>query len=112
MSIFGEAIDSSQVPAGSKIINGDKIVRFYEIAVQTWKPQTDVWALRYGPHLLGLAGSMSAWYGSVYFRKKLRLKNYGFATMYLSNLTLPFLIVSAMQIAVGSLKSIINFDYV
>lgn len=105
MSLFGQVRELSQVPAGSKVINADKLAGFYEIAVRTWKPQTDVWALKYGPYMLGLAGSMSAWYGSIYFRKKLRLRNYGFATMYLSNMVLPFLIVNAMQFAVGLIKS-------
>lgn len=104
MSIFGQVRDLADVPAGGKVISGDQLGRFYEIAVQTWTPKTDVWALRYGPYVLGAAGSMSAWYGSVYFRKKLRLRNFGFATMYLSNLGLPFLIVNAMQTSVGSIK--------
>lgn len=108
MSIFGQVKDLSHVPAGGRVINADKLAGFYDIAVQTWKPQSDVWALKYGSFILGLAGSMSAWYGSVYFRKKLRLRNYGFATMYLSNMALPFLIVNAMQSTVGSIQSIIN----
>lgn len=104
MSIFRQISDLNQVPTGSRVINAEKIAGFYEVAVRTWEPQTDVWALKYGPYMLGLAGSMSAWYGSVYFRKRLRLRNYGFATMYLSNTVLPFLIVNAMQTAVGSIK--------
>lgn len=103
MSIFGQVQDISQAPAGSKIISGDKLAGFYDIAVRTWKPQSEVWALKNGPYVLGLAGSMSAWYGSIYFRKTLRLRNYGFATMYLANMTLPFLIVSAVQTSVGSI---------
>lgn len=106
MSIFGQVRELSQVPAGGKIITEDQLAQFYEIAVQTWTPKTDVWALLYGPYMLGAAGSMSAWYGSVYFRKKLRLRNFGFATMYLSNLALPILIVSALQTSVGSMKFI------
>lgn len=110
MSIFGTVKDLSQAPAGSKIINADRLATFYEIAVRTWKPQSEVWALKYGSYVLGFAGSMSAWYGSVYFRRKLRLRNHGFVSMYLPNMGLPFLIINAMQSTVGSIKSIIKFS--
>lgn len=100
MSIFGQVRDPGQIPIGSKLINTDKLSEFYDIAVRTWEPQTDVLALKYGSYVLGLAGSASAWYGSVYFRKRLRLNNYGFVTMYLSNMSLPLLIVNAIHTTV------------
>lgn len=100
MAIFEKITDPNAKPENARIVSEDRIAGFYEVVVRTWKPQYEIWALAYGPQILGVAGALSGWYGNMYFRKKLRLKSYGFLTTYLPNTVLPFLAVHAFHSAV------------
>lgn len=89
-------------PAGAKLVTRDQVAGFYGVLVDTWEPQSEIWGLTIGPKILGVAAGFSGLYGNMYFRRKLRLKNYGFFSTYLPNMVLPFLIVQ-------SLHSIVKF---
>lgn len=99
MSVFIRTKVQDGRPSDSIEIRRDQVATFYEIVVDTWKPQKEIWALTYGPKILGVAGALSGWYGNLYFRKKLRLKNFGLFSTYLPNMALPFLLVSGFQTA-------------
>ncbi|XP_011703071.1 PREDICTED: uncharacterized protein LOC105459075 [Wasmannia auropunctata] len=50
--------------------------------IKNWKPQSDVWPLRYGRGILIGAATLSGLYINARFRAKLKLRNYGtFVTM-------------------------------
>lgn len=100
MAVFERSSSQSDRPSGAIAVRRDQVASFYEVVVDTWKPQSEIWALTWGPKMLGAAGAFSGWYGNVYFRKKLKLKNYGFFSTYLPNVALPFLIVSSIHSAV------------
>lgn len=89
-------------PKDAVVLRSDQVGAFYEVVVETWKPQHEIWALTYGPKILGVAGSLSGLYGSMYFRRKLRLttKGYGAITTYLPNLLLPFLLAQSAHMMV------------
>lgn len=89
--------DREALPAGAVEVRTSQVAGFYNVVVETWERPSEVWALRYGPAILGAAGAFNGWYGNAYFRKKLRLKNFGFFSTYLPNMLLPFLIVQALH---------------
>lgn len=99
-------------PLNAKEVRPDQVASFYHILVETWKPPTEVWALTFGSKILGLAAAGSGIYGNMYFRRKLRLKNYGLLSTYLPNIMLPFLIVNLTHATVNfqikTLKSLID----
>lgn len=105
MSIFIKKDINEERPADAILLRKDQISGFYELVVQSWQPQRDIWALSYGPKMLGVAGALSGMYGTQYFRRKLRLtqKNYGAISMYLPNLILPFLLTQSMHMLVNSI---------
>lgn len=100
MTLFYREESGNQKPSDAIEIRGDKVASFYEIVVRTWKPKSEIWALSYGPMVLGVAGSLSGIWGNMYFRKKLRLKNYGLISTYIPNSILPFLIANSIHTAV------------
>lgn len=100
MALVQRIKNRDEKPEGAIELRRDQVHNFYELVVQTWKPQSEIWALTYGPKILGLAGAVSGWYGNFYFRKKLKLKNYGFFSTYLPNTMLPFLIVNTLHTSV------------
>lgn len=97
MSVFVKQNVDEKRPENAIELRREQVVNFYEIVVETWKPQSEIWALTYGPKILGVAGALSGVYGSLYFRRKLRLKNYGLFSTYLPNTVLPFLIVQSFH---------------
>lgn len=97
MTIVQRITNQNEKPEDGKELRPDQVVNFYELVINTWKPQTEIWALAFGPKILGVAGGLSGWYGNIYFRKKLKLRNFGFFSTYLPNIALPFLIVSTFQ---------------
>lgn len=97
--------DREALPAGAVEVRTSQVAGFYKVVVETWERPSEVWALRYGPTILGAAGAFNGWYGNAYFRKKLRLKNFGFFSTYLPNMLLPFLIVQALNDSVISCHS-------
>lgn len=97
MSIFTRKEKGIQQPKDAIELRREQVTGFYEVVVETWKPQSEIWALTFGPKILGAAGALSAMYGSMYFRRKLRLKNYGVVSTYLPNAVLPFLIVTTFH---------------
>lgn len=97
MSVFETKGKDGKRPENAIELRSDQVANFYEIVVETWKPQSEIWALTFGPKILGVAGALSGVYGSLYFRRKLRLKNYGLFSTYLPNTVLPFLIVQSFH---------------
>lgn len=110
MSVFIRADRNTPPPKDAILLRSDQLCGFYERVVETWKPQHDIWALTYGPKILGVAGSLSGMYGSMYFRRKLKLntKGYGAVTTYLPNLILPFLLAQSAHL----LASIVDLSLI
>lgn len=90
-------IEKGERPADAIHVRQSQVSEFYRIVVETYEKPSEIWALAYGGKILGLAAALSGMYGNAYFRKKLRLKNYGFFSTYLPNMALPFLITSAFH---------------
>lgn len=103
MSVFIKKERDTPIPKDAIPLRSDQICGFYERVVETWEPQREIWALTYGPKILGIAGSLSGLYGSMYFRRKLRLtsKGYGAITTYIPNLILPFLLAQSAHMMVN-----------
>lgn len=101
MSVFGQVQKPSDKPSDAILVRPDQVSQFYHILVDTWENKSEIWALTHGPKILGVAGALSGMYGNMYFRKKLRLKNYGFFSTYLPNMALPFLITASFHEAVS-----------
>lgn len=97
MSIFTRITEEKNAPRDGKPVSANKIAGFYDVVVSTWKPKWEIWALAYGPQILGAAGALSGWYGNMYFRKKLKLRSFGFASTYLPNTVLPFLMAQTFH---------------
>lgn len=97
MSVFISSKNVSEKPVGAIEVRKDQVAAFYEVVVETWENKNEIWALSYGAPILGVAGALSGWYGNAYFRKRLKLRNFGFFSTYLPNTVLPFLIVSGIQ---------------
>lgn len=100
MALFVRS-DLQNRPSNTIEVRPDQVSSFYQILVETWKPTTDIWALTFGSKILGLAAAGSGIYGNMYFRRKLRLKNYGLFSTYLPNALLPFLIVNVAHTTVS-----------
>lgn len=102
MSIFIKSDRDIERPKDAIVLRSDQVGGFYGVVVETWKPQHEIWGLTYGPKILGIAGSLSGLYGSMYFRRKLRLtsKGYGAISMYIPNLILPFLLTQSVHMMV------------
>lgn len=100
MSVFDQVRGPGQRPPGSIEVRHNQVAEFYSIVVETWDKKSEIWALAYGGKILGVAGALSGMYGNMYFRRKLRLKNYGFFSTYLPNMALPFIVASNFHEAV------------
>lgn len=100
MSVFDQVRGPGQRPPGSIEVRHDQVREFYSIVVDTWDKKSEIWSLVYGGKILGVAGAISGMYGNMYFRRKLRLKNYGFFSTYLPNMALPFIAASTFHEAV------------
>lgn len=103
MSIILQKQGSEPKPQDAVELRKAQVVEFYQLVCETWQPQSEIWGLTYGPRALGVAGALSGIYGSMYFRRKLRLRNYGMVSTYLPNAVLPFLIVQTFHQMVISL---------
>lgn len=101
MAVFERVTVPGQRPADAIEVRHDQVGQFFRIVVDTWENKSEIWALAYGGKILGVAGALSGMYGNMYFRKKLRLKEFGFFTTYLPNMALPFLITSAFHESVS-----------
>lgn len=113
MSIFIKKERDTERPKDGILLRGEQVAGFYEVVVETWKPQSEIWALAHGPKILGVAGALSGLYGSIHFRRKLRLKHYGAATTYLPNLILPYLLAqSAHMLVTNHSNHSINFTII
>lgn len=108
MAVFDRVVRYGEKPPGAIEVRRDQVANFYRILVDTWDNKREIWALTYGTKILGVAGALSGMYGNIYFRRKLRLKEFGFFSTYLPNMALPFLITSAFHESV-SLKYKKNF---
>lgn len=97
MSFFIRKDEEGNVPKDAIPIKRDNVCGFYQVVVDTWKPKSEIWALTFGPSILGVAGALSGVYGSMYFRRKLRLRHYGIFSTYLPNAVLPFLLVQSFH---------------
>lgn len=113
MSVFIRKDRDTPTPQDAMVLRNDQVAGFYEVVVETWKPQHEIWALSYGPKVLGVAGALSGLYGSMYFRRKLRLntKGYGAVTTYLPNLVLPFLLAQSVHMLVKHIQSVFDSDF-
>lgn len=89
--------DHHSLPSGAIEVPPEKVVGFYQIVIETWERPADIWALKYGPMILGAAGAFNGWYGNLYFRKRLKLRSYGFVSTYIPNIILPFVIVQSLH---------------
>lgn len=103
MSVFLKKDADTQKPKDSILLRKDQVSAFYELVVEGWENKNEIWALTHGPKILGAAGALSGLYGSMYFRRKLRLKHYGAVSMYLPNLILPYLLTHSVHMLVSCL---------
>ncbi|GAB1861175.1 Transmembrane protein 126A [Camponotus japonicus] len=56
---------------------------------RNWKPQSDVWPLLYGRPILATAAACTGFYINLRFRKKLRLRDYGWLPTIVSLTAVP-----------------------
>lgn len=112
MSLFIKSDPNIERPKDAVVLRRDQVGAFYAVVVDTWKSPQEIWALTWGPKILGVAGALSGLYGSMYFRRKLRLttKGYGAISTYIPNLLLPFLLTqSAHQVVIDKFQFFYDF---
>lgn len=97
MAVFGRMDPHTKKPPDAIELRQEQVAGFYKVVMETWEPKSEVWALSHGPMILGVGGALSGMYGNMYFRRKLRLRNFGFFSTYMPNMALPFLIVSTFH---------------
>lgn len=106
MSVFIRKERDTARPKDAILLRGDQVSAFYALVVEGWPKKHEIWALGHGPKVLGVAGALSGAYGTMYFRRKLRLKHFGAFSMYLPNMILPFLLVQSFHMLVSELVNL------
>lgn len=86
--------ENEPIPEDAVEVTADKVFSFYNVLIRTWKPKTEIWGLTIGPAILGAAAGATGLFVNRYFRRQLRLRNYGFFTTYLPNVVLPTVITT------------------
>ncbi|XP_055382565.1 uncharacterized protein LOC129612812 [Condylostylus longicornis] len=95
-----------ELPEDAVIISQEQAYNYQLKLIHNWDKLSEVWALRFGPGVLGAIGGLSGIYINKHFRTKLKLGNYGKFSTYLPIVILPALF-STINHKVSIQKSII-----
>lgn len=106
MTSFIQYGDHGKIPEGAKELNSDQLLEFLGKAISTWEPYEDIWALRFGPGIIGAASAATGIWLNYTFRRKLRLGIYGQFTTYFPIAVLPTAMTIGVQQMVMSSLSI------
>lgn len=76
-------------PPDAVLLTRDEALKHQLDLVTKWRPRRDVWALRYGPTISGIAASAGGVLLNAMFRKHFLLRNMGMIATSLPNIALP-----------------------
>ncbi|CAG9785396.1 unnamed protein product [Diatraea saccharalis] len=69
---------SKEIPKDAVRLDEEEAIKYAWEFVGEWKPVSDIWALLYGPGVLGGVNAISGVFINNHFRNKLKLGQYGF----------------------------------
>ncbi|XP_046743491.1 uncharacterized protein LOC124409739 [Diprion similis] len=76
-------------PAGTVTLNQNEALQYQFDLLRNWPNQFEVWPLRSGLNILGIAASAAGIYINAHYRRKLKLMKIGRAATYLPIIILP-----------------------
>lgn len=106
MTSFIQYGEHGKIPVGAKELTSDQLLSFFKKVIESWDPYQDIWALRFGPGIIGAASAASGIWLNYMFRRKLRLGTIGNFATYFPIAVLPTAMTIGVQQAVMSSLSI------
>nr|XP_026488525.1 uncharacterized protein LOC113395143 [Vanessa tameamea] len=79
----------SQIPKDAVVLDEVEAISYVWDVVSKWDSWSDIWALRYGPMVLGAINSVSGVIINNHYRWKLKLGNYGYFSSTLPLTVMP-----------------------
>ncbi|XP_012276547.1 uncharacterized protein LOC105697637 [Orussus abietinus] len=80
---------SGQIPEDAVKLTYDEALKYQWEQITNWKPRKDVWAFRYGIHILSGTTAMTGMYINKYYRQKLKLRTQGYVSSFLPTMIIP-----------------------
>ncbi|XP_053678586.1 uncharacterized protein LOC128728960 [Anopheles nili] len=80
---------SSDIPKDAVRLSEEEAIQYFLKLVHRWDNKSDVWPMIYTPGILGACTVVSGFYINHYYRRVLKLGNYGRLSSYLPAVALP-----------------------
>ncbi|XP_046396945.1 uncharacterized protein LOC124163882 [Ischnura elegans] len=85
---------SGAIPEGSVVLSENEAILYQWKQVTSWKPLSDVWPLKFGMPLSGMACSVTAMYINNHYRNALKLGAHGRIVSFLPTVIIPAIAAS------------------
>ncbi|XP_050423626.1 uncharacterized protein LOC126835229 [Adelges cooleyi] len=87
----------NEIPPDAIRLTNDEVVKYMKDLVHKWPKLSDVWALKYGNPILSSAAVISNTLILNFYRKKLKLRNYGRFTLFIPIVFLSSIVDQVFQ---------------
>uniref|UniRef100_A0A182N066 Transmembrane protein 126A n=1 Tax=Anopheles dirus TaxID=7168 RepID=A0A182N066_9DIPT len=88
---------TSEIPQDAVRLTEDEAVRYFMKLVQGWESRSEVWPIVYTPGVLGASTVFAGFYINSYYRRVLKLGNYGRLSSYLPAVALPAIMATVFH---------------
>ncbi|XP_044727754.1 uncharacterized protein LOC123291511 [Chrysoperla carnea] len=78
-----------EIPSDAVLLSRDEVLKYEWKLIEQWTPESDVWPIRYGVAILGVASGLSSLLINNHYRVKLRLGTYARFATYLPCVAIP-----------------------
>ncbi|XP_052900942.1 uncharacterized protein LOC128307225 [Anopheles moucheti] len=88
---------SSEIPEDAVRLSEEDAIQYFLSLVKNWENQSEVWPIVYTPGILGAGTVISGFYINNYYRRVLKLANYGRFSSYLPAVALPAIMATVFH---------------
>ncbi|XP_050549120.1 uncharacterized protein LOC126910527 isoform X2 [Daktulosphaira vitifoliae] len=96
-SMYIEKGRSEDIPPDAIRLSHNEVINYMKNIIEKWPKLSEIWALKYGNPILSSAVVISNVVILNFYRKKLKLRNYGRFTLFIPVVFLPSIIDQVLQ---------------
>uniref|UniRef100_A0A182VSN3 Transmembrane protein 126A n=1 Tax=Anopheles minimus TaxID=112268 RepID=A0A182VSN3_9DIPT len=89
----------SEIPEDAVRLSEEDAIQYFLNLVKNWENKSEVWPIVYTPGILGAGTVFSGYYINNYYRRVLKLGNYGRFSSYLPAVALPAIMATVFHSA-------------